>query len=489
MSTQWNPLTGVEFERNLSLSNGDYVGEANTIESIWRKLAEINTENSQLKIDLSSKKPTGIRFTNSEDKILELVNDTGYGEFEFASPPYSNLTEGKIDTEKIFQNIKTAAKTIDDRITCLGVGIHPFLEANTANYMKYRSPKGFLYVLLNEGTKNIPGRKWSHYEYLNATSDQTNIDLPKGYESEAILSLNRVMGVLIALSANSPFENGKLTGHKSSRQTKAQKMIANAAFKEDTLLADMPQTEPNGMNWFYDILFTKRRMICAGKDKGDRLLVPLDENGEIPTLLEYLKSDNEWPAWDTADQKKMLKSTGEDIMSPVHRICLWNTKPQLNFASCDPMNKTEIIEAMNTHTLHELFNRKNVQSYIEVRAIDASLPHEELAMPALIKGLMLNHEILKKITDRWDYASWLKIAKMAGEKGMDWSHKGVQAQNLCMEILEIAKDGLNKVNEGAETQLLKPIEARVHKNECPADILIKNYEQKSWEGVLKKISY
>jgi hypothetical protein len=484
MNQEFNPLIGLEFERNFSLLSGEYFFDPASIEKFW------NSFNGKIKLDPSSNKPIGTVFTEGSHELI-LVNDTGYSEIEFPTDVFNdlNIHSQLFSTvfNKAIKNLKEITKISNLTLFC--TGSHPTLEPSIENYYKYRTPKGSLYSLICEGSQFVAGRQWEHQNYINLTSDQINIDLPINFEFELIKSLHRIMSILVGVSANSAFENGKPSGYKSIRQLKQYQILNNPYFEIEKEIVGMPQNELKDLNQVFDILFNQRPILFIGKGKESKLLVPQTKNNTPPTLTEYL-STPEWQGVSIDGEKATLHSSIEDIQSPLHRISFWNIKPQLNFSHSAQITTEEFLSAAKNKTIHTLLNSKRVKTFIEVRSIDAALPGEEICMPAFIKGLTINFRETIKFSNKYfsNYKTALESYFLAAKHGINFKHNNLPINHLGQELLEIAEDGLRKINNGTEVHFLQPLKTYFKANQCPSDKLLDLYDSKGIKAVYQAIS-
>jgi gamma-glutamylcysteine synthetase len=491
MIGDFNPFIGLEFERNFSLRNGDYFFDAFLIEKFWRDLALENS--GSVKIDLSSNKPIGVQFCseiNGRDYIL--VNDTGYAEIEFPSDVYKNLNEHRADFDFVFARALKKMKELTgiNDLVFLGTGSHPTLVANWENYFKFRTPKGQLYKLLCEGSDYVKGRNWQHFEYLTLTSDQINIDLPLGFEFSFVKALNRMMSVIVALSANSAFKDGQFSGHKSVRQIKQYEILKPGIYPVETKMVGMPKSEYESFNKMFSEIFFKRPMVFVGKNKEANLYVPQNELGQTPTFYEYLKNEEAWVGVNINGEKTQLFSQVEDIQSPLNRLSFWNIKPQLNFSNSTSMNRKDLLEAMEKEVLADFLVANKVKIFVEIRSIDAALPGEELSMPAFIKGLAVNFEKTIEYQENFfaNYDECLKSYFAAAENAFEAQHGGKNLNFYALELLEIACDGLSSINGGEELKFLEKLQWRAQNAVSPADSTLEAFKAGSMDSLIDLIS-
>lgn len=487
--SHFNPLVGIEFERNISDILGQYP-DVMMMPRLWKYIAEHGASGLEPIYDIASRMPIGAPFKDSEGAIHSVVNDTGYAELEFPTPVFTDLTEAKRLTDYYFTFLLRCIREVyGDNYSFLGTGSHPMLEPSWENYYQFRTPKGHIYSLIAKGNEHVRGRELQHKEYLTLTSDQPNIDLTPGREEEEFRMLNRIMGLLVALSANSPFASGKLTQWKSLRQHKQYEFVSTARYEVERSMVGMPEIEPDSIEWYLQKLFVERPMMFHGGDKKSHMNVIMDEHGETPSFSQFLSRDEAWKGKTLEGVISDISSDDMDIQSPLQRVCFWNVKPQINFRAAQHISRAEFVKSLHEKSSFQLLLKKGANLFVEVRAIDASLPGEELRMPAFIKGLIVNSKAACRFADSLSYDQWKEIYQLAGRYGMDFSYAGKRASEYCRELYNVSHEGLSNVNSGRELTFIEPLLENIAQSLCPADHLITAYRDGGMQKAIERMTY
>ncbi|MET0501464.1 MAG: glutamate--cysteine ligase [Candidatus Binatia bacterium] len=147
--------------------------------------------------------------------------------------------------------------------------------------------------------------------------------------------------------------------------------------------------------------------------------------------------------------------------------------------------------------LTTLFPETRIKRYIEVRSADSQPPELMPALSALIKGVFYHPDCLQAA---WDLVkSWTWDERM--EVYLD-SHRDALAArirryallDLAKELFQIAWEGLRRQKalngQGEdETIYLNPLKTLLFQGKCPADVLIEKWEGELQQDIKKLIAY
>jgi glutamate--cysteine ligase len=154
------------------------------------------------------------------------------------------------------------------------------------------------------------------------------------------------------------------------------------------------------------------------------------------------------------------------------------------------------IEDWSDH-LTTLFPETRIKRYIEIRSVDSQPPDLMPALSALTKGVFYDSDCLAAA---WDLVKgWSWDERM--ETYLD-SHKNALAArfrrhtllDLAKELFEIGWEGLRRQNvlnkKGEdETIYLNPLKALLFQGKCPADIIVEKWEGELHRDIKKLIAY
>jgi glutamate--cysteine ligase len=111
----------------------------------------------------------------------------------------------------------------------------------------------------------------------------------------------------------------------------------------------------------------------------------------------------------------------------------------------------------NTH-LTTIFTEVRLKKYIEIRTADSQPPGLMLALPALLKGVLYDDDCMAGAWDvvkRWSLEERLWLADAAHKLGLEARAGRIKLQELALEVLNIAMEGLDRqgrLNERGEDE-------------------------------------
>ncbi|MBK47727.1 MAG: glutamate--cysteine ligase [Pelagibacteraceae bacterium] len=143
------------------------------------------------------------------------------------------------------------------------------------------------------------------------------------------------------------------------------------------------------------------------------------------------------------------------------------------------------IKDLENH-ISTIFTDVRIKQYIEMRGADSGAWNRICALPAFWVGLLYNKSILDQIflmIKNWTYEEIFYLNKDVQKYGLKSKLKGKKIQKICIEILKLAKKGLNirkclnkkKENEEHFLDVLFEI---ANSGVTPAEDIINNYIDK-----------
>jgi len=138
-------------------------------------------------------------------------------------------------------------------------------------------------------------------------------------------------------------------------------------------------------------------------------------------FLEYF-SQSRVSAYDLEGNSVELVPNPDDLNWAM--LCNWpHAKPHIIL---DPKKITvrEFMDNFQKDTLEEYLEGKVVNCYLECRAGAAAPVGEEMAIPALMLGLVNNIDGVKEITKLYSWKEWNNLVFEAAAKGMKAKIKG-----------------------------------------------------------------
>lgn len=342
------------------------------------------------------------------------------GQIEFSSEPRKSLLEIERDFTSFISRLKDISNEYG--FIFLAIGFDPLKKIEEQNW--YPKPR---YSVMRPYLATRGERAW---DMMTRTCGiQVNLD----YESEADLKKKIIVGnllapVVTAMFANSPFENGRLSGYRSTRLAVWLKTdddrsgVSPIAFKDDFTIEDF-------VSYTLDVpmLFTRRNDTyqnnATGKPFKDHL--SQSRNGSSPIFQDW------------------------------------------------------------TDHLTTIFTEARLKQYIELRSMDCCNPKMTLAAQALWKGLLYDKNSLDDallLAPRLNQNEMRVLQEKIARDALSVKYKGVRVLSLAKEIIALACEGLKNIAPD-ETKYLEPLKEQIIDGEvCPADILITN-----WNGSIDKV--
>jgi glutamate--cysteine ligase len=140
--------------------------------------------------------------------------------------------------------------------------------------------------------------------------------------------------------------------------------------------------------------------------------------------------------------------------------------------------------------LTTIFTEARLKQHIEVRSADCGNLPMALALQALWKGLMYDAATLDdalSLAPRLSRHEMLDFQERVARDGLHAPFDGVDVLSLAKEIVRLARSGLSNIAP-AETHYLDVLHEQVIEDEmCPADILLRNWHG-SWHGSMKRVT-
>ncbi len=336
----------------------------------------------------------------------------------------------------------------------LNMGNHPLTRITQEFYQRTVVPKPVYDYLIKE-------RRWHHESGIDAKAQNSP---STGVPAEcAVRAMNVVMGfgaAFVALYANSPFEEGKVSGFKESRLTMWPKMFREAHLGRDRHLHEMPEKPFRNLReylqWMFGsgtAMFFVPGEVGVADSKSSQKLAMIEGN---PSLLEFLRRKT----WNAA-----VYGTGERV-SVTPRMAhvdmqqfLQFTGARVRFALQDNLTVEEFLVAMGgmDDEVEALFMRKAKYTYIEGRDPGANFPDEEicslqngealahsvLISPSAIQaGLIRNLEKAESLLAKYGWANLCALRDASIRDGLQAKYGGVAVKDVCEDILNTAADGL-----------------------------------------------
>jgi glutamate--cysteine ligase len=241
----------------------------------------------------------------------------------------------------------------------------------------------------------------------------------------------RLAPIAAAMFANSPFEDGKLSGYKSTRY---------------------------------------RAWLDTDPDRTGPAPVALEGQFTVERFLDYL-----------ADVPMLFVRREEDYID----LAGHSFGEYLTGCGC-PM--TPIFQDFTDH-LTTIFTEARLKPHVEQRSMDCGSVEVAMAAMAFWKGLMYDRAALGQalaLAPRLTREQYAELQLDVARRGLDASAHNVSVARLAADAIAVARAGLRRI-AGDETHYLDLLEDRVTRERLTsADILIRNFEG-AWHGDIRKV--
>lgn len=397
-------MIGLEFER-LSLDKNTFLNASyEKVSKIIENLAKI------LKWDLIYDNETIIGAKNQMGDSLSL--EPGL-QFEISLKPSKNILDIDLKLSKIVELSNKIAKAYD--VTFLNYGISPVDDVDKIEILNKRR-----YKIMNKYLPNCEKSELCPVMMKKTAGIQINLDFKDSIDCYNKLKFyNLIMPFMMALCANSPFDNNNLTNYQSSR---ARAWLFTGA---------------NRCNIFYKNIFSK-----LNKEK-NVIKNYIEEILKVPLI--YIERNN-----------KIIEIEGK-----------------IDFNTFLKEGYQGYFATMEDYILHQslIFPDIRLKNYIEIRNHDSQNPAFALALCAFYKGLNQNIKVLLEEFDFLNIKDIDKINKEIIEKGLDIEIKGKKGWDIIKSLY------LNSIkNLSAKDRIyLAPIKNLIELRKTNADF-IKKYE-------------
>jgi glutamate--cysteine ligase len=346
------------------------------------------------------------------------------GQLELSGAPLVTLHETCEETGNHLELLKRACEGLE--VGFIGIGFHP-----AAAYADFPSVPKARYSIMRE---YMPTRGSLGLDMMKRTCTvQANFDFES--ERDMVATMQTALAVsplIVALFANSPFRDGKLTGRVSER-----------AFV-------WTDTDPDRSGYPASFL--------------------TDDFG-YETYLEYVL---DVPMYFVRRDGKYLNYAGASFRT---------------FMSEGLDGHVATMRDFEDH-LTAVFPEVRLKRYLEVRSADCGPWSRICALPALWKGILYDQDARTKAWELMDGPSSEELQQLHTACAIDGyraTYRGRSVQEICQELLHISRGGLDRLSRRGrhkdETGFLDALVDEAERGESFADMLVSRFNG-SWGGSL-----
>jgi glutamate--cysteine ligase len=346
------------------------------------------------------------------------------GQVEFSGAPQRRLSDVERELSRYLARLHEIAE--GDCLTFLASGFDPLRTLEEQQWF----PK-LRYDVMRPYLAGRGARAWDMMTRTCAA--QTNLDYGTDSDmAKKFLLGNRLAPVVTAIFANSPFENGRPSGYKSTR--------AAAWLATDD-----------------------------------------DRTGPAPPALSETFSPEAFVAYALDVPMIFAQRNGRYLNGPTGQ----------KFGDFLEQGCDGVMPVFGDWADHltTLFTDARLKQHIELRSADCGGLSYTLALQAFWKGLMYDQAALDAaltLAPRLEHADALELRACVARDGLQAQHAGVKVGALAREAIELAVAGLSRVAPGEAHYLDVLREHAVEEQVCPADILLRNWHG-SWHGSISRV--
>jgi glutamate--cysteine ligase len=258
-------------------------------------------------------------------------------------------------------------------------------------------------------------------------SVQANLDYGSLEDmAKKFLAGNRLGPVVSAMFANSPFQEGKLSGFKSTR------------------CAAWLETDP-------------------------------DRSGVSPAALLEDFSLEKFVDYALAVPMVFVRRDGNYIDGA--------GEPFGRFLAGGREGASPILQDFADH-LTTIFTEARLKQYVELRSADAGPLEWAMALQAFWKGLLYDDAALDAalaLAPRLDRGGFVALGREVARHGLEARAGDLRVLDLAREAVRLARDGLGRVAPGEERYLDVLAQHVLDEGVCPADVLVRDFRG-PWRG-------
>jgi glutamate--cysteine ligase len=346
------------------------------------------------------------------------------GQVEFSGAPQRSLADVERELRRYLARLREVAES--NGLIFLAVGFDPLRTIEEQRWF----PK-MRYEVMRPYLAARGRRAWDMM--CRTCAVQSNLDYgPPEDLARKFLAGNRLAPIVTAIFANSPFENARPSGYKSTR--------AAAWLDTDS-----------------------------------------DRTGMSPPSLRDDFTPEDYVAY-ALDVPMIFVQRGGRYLGTVSGLRF------REFLERGRAGVTPVFGDWADH-LTTIFTDARLKQHIELRSADAADLETSLALQALWKGLLYDSSALDdalRLAPRLKAADAVALRERVAREGLAARHAGVDVLRLARELVALAAEGLARVAPEEISYLGVLHERVVKEGVCPADILLRNWEG-AWHGSVERL--
>jgi hypothetical protein len=330
----------------------------------------------------------------------------------------------------------------------LNMSNHPLTRITTKSYQQAVPKQVYTYLRNHRG--------WNHMAGINAKSQNSpSVGVDAGTAVDAVNVILAFGAGLVALYANSPFEEGRLAGVQESRLALWPDMFGSAHSPRDTRLHMPPEKPFKNLREYFQWMFARDSHMFSISDsltvKEESPMITIDA---APTLLEYLRGKS-WKGHTLAGGPRTVHPTIGHFES--HQF-LQFTGARVRFGlDKNLLSVHDLVRAMDGpgDEVEQLFARAASYLYIEGRDPGAAFADREIAAQggavansvvlsptAIQAGLIRNLQKSSAAVNDFGWQRLQALREAAIKDGLRASCGGLHVRTVCDKMLALAAEAL-----------------------------------------------
>lgn len=404
-------------------------------------------------------KPEVIIGTVSDD-LGEQGLDNGFNLLETSLPYQTSLTELN---QKLLLDLQSTQQALQkEDASIINMSIHPLGKRDIASYKKMVAPKGLYRWVWSRG--------WDHSAGIDARAQNSpTTDVSVYQAADAVSAIIGCGAAFIALFANGPFEEGKISSLKDSRLNMWDRMMGSSKVKGDLFTTKFPPKRFKRLAQYFNWMFGSKTQIyfilardnnsLGYKSIGDKILIP---KGHL-SVLEYL-SKKSWPVYSFKNIKK--KNPKKEIIIPnisdlevLQYTQFAGARIRFKLKNHNNFPLKEFLKACQQESLkvEKIFDDFSEYFYIEGRDPGANFPDQEIisageniaksvviSPSAIQAGLLNNFKKVVKFVDQFEWNQLKALRESALKDGLQGKVSNTTVEEFTKKVLELAEEGLDK---------------------------------------------
>lgn len=375
-----------------------------------------------------------------------------------------NLLEGSLaytsdpgGLEKLHQLMMLDLKSTQEALaqegaTVINMGIHPLGRTDIETYRKFVAPKGIYPYIWHRG--------WNHAVGIDAKAQNcptTGVSAARATDAfSAVLGLSFAS---IAIFANSPIAEGRITRDKEHRSRLWKEMMKDSIFASDRMMAQFPKKRMYTLKDYFNWMFGKGTNIYfvlhKGSEKDYKTGGKIVIIGGYPSVLTYL-SKPKWKGTIFRTNKKVTIFPHLSHLEMMQFSQFAGARIRWTFDH-SKVSISHFLEAMKKDNVEALFKKVAHSIYIEGRDPGANFPDRELlelgnnipksvviAPSAIQLGLIRNLSESVALLNKYEWSILGRLKEAAIRKALDGRVGDITVRDLTEKVLEIASRGLEK---------------------------------------------